>query len=30
MNKTSPDIEALARTRLAADEDRITGSRAPR
>ena len=27
MSKTSPDIEALARTRLAADEERITGSR---
>jgi len=24
---TPPDIEALARTRLAADEERITGSR---
>ena len=27
MNKTSPDVEALARTRLAADEERITGTR---
>jgi len=27
VSKTSPDIEALARTRLAADEERITGSR---